>query len=111
MTERRYDVDWIRVITIALLIVYHVAIVFQPWGLMIGFMTNTENWLSLWLPMSFLNVWRIPILFFIAGMGLCFSFRNRSWKELLKERLLRIGQCVHVYLSVVDERLAILHIG
>ncbi len=91
MTERRYDVDWIRVITIALLIVYHVAIVFQPWGLMIGFMTNTENWLSLWLPMSFLNVWRIPILFFIAGMGLCFSFRNRSWKELLKERLLRIG--------------------
>ncbi len=91
MLERRYDIDWIRVIAIALLMVYHVAIVFQPWGLMIGFMTNTQNWESLWLPMSFLNIWRIPILFFIAGMGLYFSFRNRSWKELLKERLLRIG--------------------
>lgn len=91
MLERRHDIDWIRVIAIGLLMVYHVAIVFQPWGLMIGFITNTKNWESLWLPMSFLNVWRIPILFFIAGMGLYFSFRNRSWKEVLKERLLRIG--------------------
>lgn len=91
MSERRYDIDWIRVIAIALLMVYHVAIVFQPWGLMIGFMTNAEPWESLWLPMTMLNVWRIPILFFIAGMGLVFSFQNRNWKELLKERALRIG--------------------
>jgi peptidoglycan/LPS O-acetylase OafA/YrhL len=91
MSERRYDIDWIRVIAIALLIVYHVAIVFQPWGLMIGFMTNAEPWESLWLPMTMLNVWRIPILFFIAGMGFVFSFQNRNWKELLKERALRIG--------------------
>lgn len=91
MSERRYDIDWIRVIAIALLMVYHVAIVFQPWGLMIGFMTNAEPWESLWLPMTMLNIWRIPILFFIAGMGLIFSFQNRNWKELLKERALRIG--------------------
>ncbi len=91
MSARRYDIDWIRVIAIALLMVYHVAIVFQPWGLMIGFMTNAEPWESLWLPMTMLNVWRIPILFFIAGMGLVYSFQNRNWKELLKERALRIG--------------------
>lgn len=91
MSERRYDIDWIRVIAIALLMVYHVAIVFQPWGLMVGFMTNSEPWESLWLPMTMLNVWRIPILFFIAGMGVFFSFQNRNWKQLLKERALRIG--------------------
>lgn len=89
--NRRHDIDWIRVIAIGLLIVYHVAIVFQPWGIMIGFMTNSESWNSLWLPMTMLNVWRIPILFFIAGMGVVFSFQNRSWKELLKERATRIG--------------------
>lgn len=91
MTTRRYDIDWIRVIAIALLMVYHVAIVFQPWGLMVGFMTNSESWESLWLPMTLLNVWRIPILFFIAGMGMFFSFKNRTWQQLLKERALRIG--------------------
>lgn len=89
--QRRYDIDWIRVIAIALLMVYHVAIAFQPWGLMVGFMTNDKPWESLWLPMTMLNVWRIPILFFVAGMGVCFSFQNRNWKQLLIERSLRIG--------------------
>ena len=91
LAERRYDIDWVRVIAIALLMVYHVAIVFQPWGLMIGFMTNSEPWESIWLPMTMLNIWRIPILFFVAGMGIFFSFQNKNWKELLKERGLRIG--------------------
>ena len=91
LVERRCDIDWVRVIAIGLLMVYHVAIVFQPWGLMIGFMTNSEPWESIWLPMTMLNIWRIPILFFISGMGVFFSFQNRNWKQLLKERVLRIG--------------------
>lgn len=91
MLERRYDIDWIRVIAIALLIVYHVAITFQPWGLMIGFITNSEPWESIWPFMTMLNIWRIPILFFVAGLGIFFSFQNRNWKQLLKERGLRIG--------------------
>ena len=88
--ERRYDIDWLRVIAIGLLMVYHVAIVFQPWGLMVGFITNAESWESLWIPMTLLNVWRIPLLFFISGMGVYFSFQNRTWQQLLKERTLRI---------------------
>ncbi|TAG30311.1 MAG: acyltransferase [Sphingobacteriia bacterium] len=91
MQDRKYFIDWIRVIAIALLMVYHVAIVFQPWGLMIGFMVNTEPWDSLWIPMTMLNVWRIPILFFIAGIGVFYSFKNRNWHQLLKERGQRIG--------------------
>ncbi len=89
-TERRYDIDWLRVIAIGLLMVYHVAIVFQPWGLMVGFATNKETWESLWIPMTLLNIWRIPLLFFISGMGVYFSFQNRNWQQLLKERTVRI---------------------
>jgi glucans biosynthesis protein C len=89
-TERRYDIDWLRVIAIGLLMVYHVAIVFQPWGLMVGFITNAEAWESLWIPMTLLNVWRIPLLFFISGMGVYFSFQNRNGRQLLKERTVRI---------------------
>ena len=29
--ERRYDIDWLRVIAIGLLLIYHIAIAFQPW--------------------------------------------------------------------------------
>ena len=88
--ERRYDIDWLRVIAIALLIIYHVAIGFQSWGLMIGFITNKESWISLWIPMSLLNIWRIPLLFFVSGMGVYFALQKRNWIGLIKERTQRI---------------------
>lgn len=89
-TERRYDVDWLRVISIGLLLIYHVAIGFQPWGLMIGFITNDESWGSIWPLMAMLNVWRIPLLFFVSGMGVFFAMQRRNWRQLLLERVKRI---------------------
>lgn len=89
-TNRRYDIDWIRVIAIGLLLIYHVAIGFQPWGMMIAFITNKESWNSLWYPMMLLNVWRIPLLFFVSGMGVYFALQNRNWKQLIAERAGRI---------------------
>jgi hypothetical protein len=88
--NRRYDIDWLRVIAIGLLLLYHVAIGFQKWGFMIGFITNSESLDALWTPMSMLNVWRIPLLFFVSGMGVYFAIRKRNWKQLLKERATRI---------------------
>jgi glucans biosynthesis protein C len=89
-TNRRYDIDWLRVIAIGLLLIYHVAIAFQPWGIMIGFITNQESWVPLWTPMSMLNVWRIPLLFFVSGMGVYFALQHRTWKQLIGERSKRI---------------------
>jgi glucan biosynthesis protein C len=87
---RRYDIDWLRVIAIGLLLIYHVAIGFQPWGVMIGFITTKESWMALWTPMAALNVWRIPLLFFVSGMGVYFAMQQRNWKELIRERTFRI---------------------
>ncbi len=89
--ERRYDIDWLRVIAIGLLLVYHIGIGFQPWGVFIGFLQNNESLESLWPAMSMLNVWRIPLLFFVSGMGVSFAIVKRSWKQLLLERARRIG--------------------
>ncbi|TFH25483.1 MAG: acyltransferase [Bacteroidia bacterium] len=89
-TERRFDIDWLRVIAIGFLIIYHVGFVFLPWGVFIGFIQNGESINSLWNPMSMLNIWRIPLLFFVSGMGVCFAIQKRSWKQLILERTRRI---------------------
>lgn len=87
---RRYDIDWVRVIAIGLLLIYHAAIAFQPWGTMLAFITNKESWQPLWVPMALLNVWRIPLLFFVSGMGVYFAMRSRSPLQLIGERARRI---------------------
>jgi glucans biosynthesis protein C len=88
--NRRYDIDWLRVIAIGLLLVYHTAIAFQPWGFMLGFLTNNKPWESLWVPMAMINIWRIPLLFFISGIGVYFAMQKRNWKQLLQDRAKRI---------------------
>lgn len=88
--NRRYDIDWLRVIAIGLLLVYHIGIVFQPWGVFLGFLQNDTSLESLWPPMALLNIWRIPLLFFVSGMGVYFALRKRNWKQLLGERTRRI---------------------
>jgi len=90
VTNRRYDIDWLRVIAIGLLLLYHAAIGFQSWGIMIGFITNNKPWTYLWIPMTMLNIWRIPLLFFVSGMGVYFALQTRNWKQLLIERAGRI---------------------
>jgi glucans biosynthesis protein C len=87
---RRYDIDWLRVIAIGLLLIYHVAIGFQSWGTMIGFIAAPKSWTALWTPMAMLNVWRIPLLFFVSGMGVYFAIQQRTWKQLITERTMRI---------------------
>lgn len=89
-TQRRHDIDWLRVIAIGLLLIYHIAIIFQPWAMFIGFIRSDELLEGLWKPMTMLNVWRIPLLFYVSGMGLYFAMRKRNWKQLLMERTKRI---------------------
>ena len=88
--ERRYDIDWLRVIAIGLLLIYHIAIIFQPWAMFIGFIKSNESLEPLWSAMSMVNIWRIPLLFYVSGMGLYFALQKRNWKQLLTERAKRI---------------------
>jgi glucan biosynthesis protein C len=87
---RRHDIDWLRVIAIGLLIVYHIAIAFQPWGIFIGFIQNEDSLEGLWPAMAMMNVWRIPLLFYVSGMGVSFAMRKRNWLQLITERSRRI---------------------
>ncbi|MFA9389966.1 MAG: acyltransferase family protein [Prolixibacteraceae bacterium] len=89
-TERRHDIDWLRVMAIGLLLIYHIAIIFQPWAMFVGFIRSEDPIENLWKPMTMLNVWRIPLLFYVSGMGLYFAIKKRNYKQLLIERTKRI---------------------
>jgi glucan biosynthesis protein C len=88
--QRRYDVDWLRVLALGLLIVYHCVVSFQLWASAIFFPQNEESLEGLWILMSMVNVWRIPVLFLISGMGVRFAMERRDWRQLLKDRTIRI---------------------
>ena len=88
---RRYDLDWLRVIVFGLLIIFHIAIGFDEIGITVYGYANDQlggMWLSLFL--LFTHVWRLPLLFLIAGMGTCFAFGSRTTREFLNERSFRL---------------------
>jgi len=87
---RRYDIDWLRVLALGLLIIYHATVSFQPWGYLIAFPQNEDSLDKLWILMGLINIWRIPLLFIISGMGVRFAMGSRNWKSLLKDRIVRI---------------------
>jgi hypothetical protein len=41
--QRRYDVDWLRILAMGMLIIYHVVISFQPWAIKIFFIQNEQS--------------------------------------------------------------------
>jgi len=87
---RRHDVDCLRTLAIGLLIVFHILLSFQSWAASTGFPQNDELLVELVPFISMLTVWRIPLLFLISGMGVRFAMERRDWKQLLKDRTIRI---------------------
>lgn len=85
--ERRYDLDWLRVIAFALLIFYHIGMFFVPWN---WHVKNNIQYTWLEYPMTFLNRWRMPLLFIISGMGMAFSLRKRTAAQFSVERIIRL---------------------
>ena len=85
--ERRYDVDWIRVLVFDLLILFHIGMFFNTWDSQIK-NNITVNWLA--YPMYFLSLWRLPILFVVSGMGTRYALSTRTGGQYIKERFIRL---------------------
>lgn len=89
-TERRHEVDALRVLVLLLLIPFHSLIGFSPFAKLLILPQNDE--LLVWGPvlMSLTNTWRIPILFLVSGMAVWFSLSRLSANQVLIHRLKRI---------------------
>ena len=88
---RRYDLDWMRVIAILIVLVYHVGMIFVPWSFHIK-NTDTAGPTAdiLATVMVWLHQWRMPLLLFISGAGTYLSLGYRSPSRFLGERYRRL---------------------
>lgn len=87
-TERQYYIDWLRIILIISVYLFHIGMIFNTWQWHIkndrlygGFLTGI---------MSFLHLWRMPLLFMLAGAGTFFALGKRTPFQYISERFKRL---------------------
>lgn len=85
--QRRYDIDWWRVIAIIAVYLHHICMPFNGDGYHIE---NAESSKILDDVMVFFEQIRLPLLFLISGTGTVFAFSKRSWGQFIKERSYRL---------------------
>ena len=87
-SDRRYDIDTLRVLAFSLLILYHVGMFYvADWGWHIKSSYQTE-WLQ--FPMLFVNQWRMPLLFIISGLAVSFVWPRYTPGRFALRRLYRL---------------------
>lgn len=89
LPQRRYDIDAVRVMAFALLILYHVGMFYvQDWGWHIK---SQHQWQWLQQPMMFLNQWRMALLFTLSGMATAILIHKAKPGELRYKLKQRVG--------------------
>ena len=88
--ERRYDLDWLRILLFGLLVPHHAAVGFVAWGKDIyGFVNDEVGGDLLSLGIYFSHSWRLPSLFLIAGIGTYFATGRGIGTKFLGRRVAR----------------------
>ncbi|MEM6718862.1 MAG: acyltransferase family protein [Bacteroidota bacterium] len=85
--NRRYDLDWLRVIAILAVYFHHVGMPFNGDDFHI---MNKDSSKLLDDIMVFFEQFRLPLLFLISGTGTIFAFSKRTWIQFVKERSVRL---------------------
>jgi glucan biosynthesis protein C len=87
MTDRRYDLDWLRIIAFGLLILYHCGMFYVTWDWHVKsrFASDTIEPL-----MMLTNPWRLTLLFLIAGAATRFMADKMSVWKLTSARMGRL---------------------
>ncbi|WP_271711589.1 acyltransferase family protein [Marinigracilibium pacificum] len=88
MSERLHYIDWLRILAFMTLIIFHCAVPFvehYSWEIN---NEETSPWITriIW----WTHQWRLPLLFFISGVGVRFSLKRRTVARFFGERTLRL---------------------
>ena len=113
ISERRSDLDWVRILAVLLLIPFHTARIFDTFETFYVKNGALSPWLS-YVVIYFLNNWHMPLLFLLAGASSWYALRFRSGGRYMAERLKRLMlPFVFGTLAVVPPQMyfALLHRG
>jgi peptidoglycan/LPS O-acetylase OafA/YrhL len=88
---RRYDLDWLRVLAVLLLVPYHSAIIFSSLPqTQVVYVYDSQHSLLLMKTVDFMYLWHMPLLFVVAGAASLFALGVRSGRRYLGERVNRL---------------------
>lgn len=108
-SDRKFELDWIRVMAILVVFVYHSTRFFSlsNWHVK---NTNTYVWVEIWI--NFANLWMMPLFFIISGASLFFALSKTSgWKKFYNNKFSRLmvpvlfATITHSALQIYLERL------
>ena len=75
MKERRYDIDWLRVLVMLAVFLFHCARFFGggTWHL-----NNNEESIVALLFIGWLDMWFMPLFFLLSGIGSWYALQSRN---------------------------------
>jgi len=86
--ERQFYIDWLRILLIISVFLFHVGMIFNTWTWHIK---NSEQFGGmLKQTMNFLHLWRMPLLFMVSGAGTYYALGKRTPFQYLAERFRRL---------------------
>lgn len=86
-TNRRHDLDWLRLIAILILLFFHTGMLFNTWGWHIK---NSETTVTFQYWMIWSHYFRMPLLLFISGAGTYMALGKRTPRQFAGERFRRL---------------------
>ena len=85
---RRYDIDWLRILGIALLLPFHAARVFDPYE--INYVQSTVKLQGMATFMTAIWPFFMPLMFMVAGVSAFYALQKRTGRQFMQERVQRL---------------------
>lgn len=86
-SSRQYDVDWLRVIAVCVLITIHTAAMFDPYPITA---VKGATYFPLIVYATFVHEWRLAILFIVSGASAYFALGFLTGRQFVSVRVKRI---------------------
>jgi peptidoglycan/LPS O-acetylase OafA/YrhL len=104
--QRRYDLDWLRVLAILTIFVFHSGRFFdrEDWHV-----KNPTTYFGMDVWTYFLAAWIMPLVFVISGASIFYALGKGGVGKFIKDKALRllvpllVGACTHIALQVYLE--------
>jgi peptidoglycan/LPS O-acetylase OafA/YrhL len=105
-SARRNDLDWLRVLAILVVFVFHSLRFFDTGG---WHVKNGTTHFGVQVLVTFLGMWMMPLIFVLSGASVYYALGSRSASKFVKDRSLRLlvpliaGILTHIILQVYFE--------